>query len=271
MVLPMRQLLIALTCLATAAHAGSLSDAFQAQKNAASSLSKKGKYQQASAALSAWADGEGLKLAEAEGSLSRLEEVKKLAAAYATRDELAKKAPKDAKAARTLLLELLRPSNQAELAEVSDPRVAELLTTLRKLDPKAKAFFAPRKVKVVITGGLEGPAAGELSVAIVEQLRPLGFEASNTEGTETLSLETGMGKELSLAGTALFGAAADNMISCELIIHATWKAGEAEVLKTELGSRSGGYADIPGSCVKAAIKMVASKAGARVVEAWNAQ
>lgn len=273
MVPPMRQLLIAVTCLGAVAHAEPLFDAIKAQSDEAAAASKAGKYEEASAALSKWIKGPGKKLAEAEkASASALDGLSKLAEAYAARAELAKKAPKEAKAARALLLELLTPKSRAEAALVSDPRVEALLNTLRKLDPKAKAFFTPRKVKVVITGGLEGAQADELAVALVEQLRPLGFEASNVEGTETLSLETGMGKEIALSEAGgMFAKTAQNVITCELIVHAKWTAADAEVLRTDLGTRAGGFSDIPNSCVKAAIKSVASKAGGRVVEAWNAQ
>lgn len=278
----MRSALLATLCLAAASHASPFDDRLKSKTESAALLSKSGQYEAAATTLSKWVEGEGKELeAKHKGGDWRLKDVLKLAEIYAARAELAKIAGTDAKAARQLLLELLRPS-RAEVALISDARITELLKTLRKLDPKAKDFFTPRKVKVVITGGLEGARADELAVAMVEQLRPLGFEASTAEGSETLTLESSMGKELDVSSemsgasgglnlAVLGGKGVKNMISCELIVHAKWMAGGVEVLRTDLGSRAPGFSDIPNSCVKAAIKNVATKSGPRVIEAWNAQ
>lgn len=192
---------------------------------------------------------------------------------YEARAEAAKGAATNAVQARALLTSLIQPGFYAiEFATPGDTRVAVLLAQLRKIDPKATKFFAPRPVRVVVTGdALSVADADALVEGVVGPLRALGFVASAREGTETLSLAVKLGdvvKDIG-KGSYLAGALPDKSESCELKVDATWTVGETQLIRIDLSKRGIGFSDIPGQCVRARVKEIPELVAPRLVKRWD--
>jgi hypothetical protein len=196
-----------------------------------------------------------------------------VAAAYEARAEQERLATKDTKAARALLSDLLDPANHnaLEAAVPSDPRVAALLVTLRKIDPKAKKFFSARPVRVVVTGdALSQAEADALVEGMVGPLRSLGFAASAKEGTETFTLAVTLGEVIKDIGKDSFlSEALAHSESCQLKIDASWTVGESTLIRLDLSKRGIGFTDIPGDCVRSRIKEIPELLAPRLVKRWD--
>jgi hypothetical protein len=260
-----------------------LSEEFQSARTAtlkeANALSTRERYAEA-AALVAKADDE-LKPKLGEFSAKEvadsylptvLDNDQKIVAAFRARAELALTAKTQKESAKRLLFVLLDEKTYGvETAKVADPRVQELLATLRKLDPTAKALFAPRKVKVVIDSPLKDTLRANYAQAVVEQLRLLGLAASTDVGDEEFKISASEGKVLDASN--LFGGTVQAMISCELIASARWQGpnGKAEFETLDLKRRGGGFSDIPDNCITSRLKDSATLAPLAVLRAWSAR
>ncbi len=250
-------------------------DVFEAALKArktAFDLSRQGRYDDAAAGIDA-------AVAQAEKTLvpyaadpkrPTLVPDQKLAAAYRARGQLALKAPTDKNSAWLLLQSLV--DNKAldiERTTLADPRAQALLDLLRKIDPKAKALFAPRKLKVVVDAPTLKDTLKELYVQqLVANLRLLGLAASSEEGDEEFHVVYALGQELA-AGEAL---GVKGLISCEAVAVGTWKAkGKVEMANLDLGRRAAGFADIPDSCLKSPLKPSAELAPIMVLRNYAAR
>lgn len=244
--------------------------ASKAALDEAKKLSLDAKYAQAAAALLA-VDTKYRPLLAA-GETSKLDRLKTVRAAYEERAQWAPKAGKDPKAARALLGSLLAGQYEVETAAPSDKRVAAVLESLRKIDPRAKKFFAPRPVRVVVAGdALSVAEAGALVEGVIGPLRALGFNASAKEGAETLTLGVTMGdviKDLGKDGP-LGGGLPDSTVSCELKVDANWIAAEKPLIRIDLSKRGMGFSDVPGHCVKSRIKEIVDLVAPRLVKRWD--
>lgn len=232
----------------------------QARK-AAFELSRAGKYDDAAKALEAAAAAADLKV-PASGKNDQ-----KLAAAYRTRGQLAQQAPKDKNSAWLLLQSLIdNKSYDIEKTKLDDPRAQALLENIRKVDPKAKALFGPRKVKVVVESQLKDTLKAFYVQELVANLRLLGLAASSEEGDETFKVVHSEGKHLEVEFVK-------GVLGCEAIAVATWtnKAGKVEMDAIDLGKRAPGYVDLPESCLKSPLKPSAELAPIMILRNWAAR
>ncbi len=203
----------------------------------------------------------------------KLDSLATASAIYEARAEAAKGAATNAVQARALLTSLIQPGFYAiEFATPVDKRVAVLLGQLRKIDPRATKFFAPRPVRVVVTGdALSGSEADALVEGVVGPLRALGFVASAREGTETLTLAVKLGDVVKDVGkgSLLGGALPASSVSCELKVDATWTEGETQLIRIDLSKRGIGFSDVPDQCVRARIKEIPELVAPRLVKRWD--
>lgn len=204
--------------------------------------------------------------------------ITRLADVYRQRAEWATTSATDAKAARALLLSLLEGPESSETAKSSDKRVAELLASLRKLDPSAKAFFTERRVRVVVRDQSVKPAhAQALADGVVGVLRDLGFKAATTaaEGEERLVLTMEPGEVITNVDPIPFASSPTPPelmhTSCEFKVGATWTAGSSTLISVDLTQRGAGFADISGACERNVIAQIVRLTAARLVRTWDAQ
>ncbi len=238
-------------------------------RKAAAKLSKEGAYARAAQTIDTFLAADGRYWLSMDRD-SWIEALEKLAAAYRERDALAREAAHDKTAARRLLRNLLAPPlSRLDTAEPDDPRLAQVIALLKAIDPKAKAFFTPRQVKVVVAGELPGGQGDALAIGVVQRLRGLGFDASTVEGSEVLTIETTFDKDQPYESATFTKEL--HYVSCGLGALATWKAGATTVVKFELGGRAPGFGDISNSCLKKAIQKASERSTAQLIEAWNAQ
>ena len=272
----MKKVLIATLVVLSTLASASVSDEFQAASKLALAngrkLSLEGNYTAAAAAANEAITTYKPKLAASD--LYQLGYLSKAVTVYEARAAAARDSAKDPKAARALLTSLLDPSApfEVEVARADDKRVAAVLGQLRQIDPKAKKFFTPRPVRVVVTGAaLSPPDAEALVEGVVGPLRSLGFVASAKEGTETLTLVVTLGNVISDLGKGSMLAAAlpPTSESCELKVDASWTVGETPLIRVDLSKRGLGFSDIPGQCVKARIKEIPDLVAPRLVKRWD--
>lgn len=208
------------------------------------------------------------------GQYPELERTRKLASIYRTRGQLAVKASSDKNSAWLLLASLIDDDTYSlERTTLADPRAQALLEQLRKLDPKAKALFGPRKVKVV----LDAPFAATLKAGylqqLVAQLRLLGLAASSDEGDEEFTVVASEGQVHDMSQSLGAGSAdLKSLIACELISVATWKVkGKPEMTALDLGRRGSGFSDIRDSCLKNTLTASALRAPIAILRVWAAR
>lgn len=264
-------LLLFISAAALASPSDDLNAASRVALEEAKDLSLDGKYSEAVATLLA-VDTKFRPLLPA-GDRYQLESLKGVRTAYETRAQAARKAGADPKASRTLLLSLLEPArSELDTAAPSDKRVLAVLEKLRKLDPRAKKFFSPRPVRVVVTGeGLSASESATLVEGVVGPLRALGFAASAKEGAETLTLAVQLGKEVKdiAKGDGPLGVLPETSMSCELKVDASWTEGTTQLIRFDLSRRGLGFSDIPGQCVAARIKEIPALVAPRLVKRWD--
>ncbi|MFT3714188.1 MAG: hypothetical protein QM817_41525 [Archangium sp.] len=245
-----RALLCVVVCVATLAVADDSFKKAEAAYAAAALQSKAEKYDEAAKLL---VD------AAAEITRANREErytpdaLRKAAETYTLRAKLKATALSDAKSARAMLKSLVSEpglgSEHVERIGTDDPRVAALLKTLREKDPKAKAFFTARKIKVVVSGDALNPAqAASLTDRLVNSLRGLGFDASKDAGDETIEVPV---KQTPMLPVPMFGGGNDpNKLGAgEFKCIVTWSDAKNTVLIFDLGMRGPGYTDMPTSFV----------------------
>jgi capsule polysaccharide export protein KpsC/LpsZ len=251
-----------------------LNEAAKVARKNATELSKAAKYNEAAEALDNAVATATSKLApyadsDTKDLKSSAANDKRLADKYRTRGLLAVQAGTDKQSAWLLLQSLVEGDYSVEHTTIADPRVQELLEQLRKLDPGAKALFAPRKVKVVIESPIKDTLKATYAEDLVAQLRLLGLAASTVDGDEELRVVASEGKELD-ASEVTHGQTP--MVSCEVVSSATWRAGgRIEMEHLDFGKRGAGFSDIPDNCLKAQLKTSAARAPMSILRNWAAR
>lgn len=233
-------------------------------------LSKEGKYAEAADLLEKFAAELKTKLAgvsqadqdKADVGASRVKFLNEGIAILRQRAAWAAKADKDLQSAQKLLLELLEQLRwDVDTAEVRDARVQALLDAARKLDPKTKALFLARKVKVVV----DAPALNEKQRAayakgVAEDLRALGLVASVSVGEEEFKVTA------TVEGPVSAHLIGDDVNECTLEASAAWKAGGLAHIDLEVHGFGDETED--DDCVNARVKQSAALAAKRVLRAW---
>jgi hypothetical protein len=199
--------------------------------------------------------------------------LRKAAETYTLRGKLKAAALTDAKAARAMLKSLVSEpapgSERVERVSTDDPRVAALLKTLREKDPKAKAFFTARKVKVVVSGdALNAAQAASLTDRLVNALRGLGFDASKDGGAETIEVPVTQSPMIPIP---TFGGGSDpnKLAGGEFKCVVTWRDAKGTVLIFDLGMRGPGYSDMPTSFVDGNWQRLGTAFVPRMLARWD--
>lgn len=187
---------------------------------------------------------------------------------FRARAELFARGPADVKANRALLLMLLREVvrfPEMDWPEPDDRRIGVIMNNLRANDPQAKAFFTPRKVKVVVqTSVLEDGERASLADQLMGKLRALGFDASTTEGDETFVFPISLGEHVEGGGLLMPG-----MSSQEFKCQAMWTVKMGKGLIIDMSLRGAYYPDIPHSFQRENYPRLANILVPRLLKRWN--
>lgn len=185
------------------------------------------------------------------------------AAEYRRRAALASRAGTEAGAARDLLVALVDTKAPVPPVHMDDPRVPELIATVRRLDPKAGAFFSPRPVQVVVNAepGMSLDAA-DVSVAVAEPLRALGFAPGPALAADTLTLQVRQGAVMDASSLG------DGLESCQLVVDATWVAPGGLVLAFAASDRGVSARTPSPQCLRERLDTVRRRFARQLLQRW---
>lgn len=223
-------------------------------------LSKQGKYAEAAELLEKFQKELAAEKADLGASTSKF--LAEGIAVLRQRAAWAAKTSSDFQSAQRLMLELLNQLRwDVDTAKVQDVRVQELLALARKLDPKTKALFGPRKVKVVVQApSLSATQRRTYAKGLAADLSALGLSASPTGGSEEFVVT------VSVEGPVSAHLIGDDVDECTLKAKGTWKAGG--LLDIDLDAHGFGDETVDGDCVNGRIKESAENAARSVLRAW---